>query len=83
MGCSNAYTRYSSLLFFQMLGKLHCLMDNCIYWQQKEGYTEVGYNSYYDFKLASIQGLVKYSGTWADKNFSVHDQQNTGKEILK
>ena len=41
----------------------------------------MGYNAYYDFKLASIQGLANYSGTRADKEFWIHDQQDTEKEI--
>ena len=47
------------------------------------GTTKVGYNAYYDHKLAQQLGLANYSGTRADKEFWAHDQTDTEKEILK
>ena len=66
-----------------MLGKLQHLVDACIHLQQAAGNTEVGYNAYYDHKLSQINGLANYSGTWADKKFWAHDQNDTEKEILR
>ena len=43
----------------------------------------MGYNAYYDHKLAQINGLANYSGTRADKEFWAHDQTDTEKEILR
>ena len=83
MDCSNTYTEEQLAPLIVMLGKLHCLVDDCIHLQQAAGTTKVGYNAYYDYKLASVQGLTNYSGTWADREFWVHDQTDTEKEILK
>ena len=58
-------------------------MDDHIHLQQAAGTTKVGYNAYYDHKLAQINGLANYSGTWANKEFWAHDQTDTEKEILR
>ena len=62
MDCSNVYTEEQLAPLFRILGKLHCLVDDHIHMQQAAGTTKVGYNAYYDFKLASVQGLTNYSG---------------------
>ena len=74
---SNVYTEEEISPLFWMLGKLHCLLDNPVHLQQAAGTTKVGYNAYYDHKLASIQGQANYSGTRDDREFWVHDQTNT------
>ena len=43
----------------------------------------MGYNAYYDPKLAKTIGLANYSGTRADKEFWAHNQTDTEKEILR
>ena len=65
-----------------MIGKLHCLVDNCIHLQQAAGTAMVGYNAYYNHKLAQPDGLAKYSCSRADKEFLAHDQRETEKVIL-
>ena len=66
-----------------MLEKLHCVVDNRIHLQQAAGTTKVGYNAYYDHKLAQMKGLMDFSGSRADKEFWVHERRDTEKEILK
>ena len=80
---SVVYTEEELSPLFQMIGKLHCLMDDHIHLQQAAGTTKVGYNTYYDHKLDSIQGLTNYCASRVDKEYWVHDQTDTEKEILK
>ena len=58
-------------------------MDDCVHLQQAAGTTIVGYNAYYDHKLAHIRGLTDFSGSRANKEFWVHDMLDTEKDILK
>ena len=51
--------------------------------QQAAGTTKVGYNAYYDHKLANVKGLSNFSCSRTDKEFWVHDQRDTEKDILK
>ena len=50
---------------FWMLRKLHCLVDDRVHLQQAARTTKVGYNAYYDHKLAHIWGLTDFSGSRA------------------
>ena len=68
---------------FKLIGRLLCQVEDKFHLQQAVGTTKVGYNFYYHFKLASFHGLANYSGTWANKEFWIHDQADTEKEILK
>ena len=52
-----------------LLGKLHCLVYNRVHLQQAAGTTKVGYNAYYDHKLAHVQGLTDFCGSRADKEY--------------
>ena len=54
-----------------------------IHLQQAAWTTKVGYNAFYDHKLAQINGLANYSGTRANREFWTHDQTDTKKEILR
>ena len=83
MDCSNTYTEGQLAPLFGMIGKLQGLVDDHIHLQQAAGTTKVGYNAYYNHKLAQQLGLANYSGTRADKEFWAHDQTDTEKEILK
>ena len=65
-----------------MIGKLHCLVDNCVHLQQAAGTTMVGYNAYYTHKLAQPDGLEKYGCSRADKEFLTHNQRETERAIL-
>ena len=58
-------------------------MDNRVHLQKAAGTTKVGYNAYYDHKLAHVQGLTDFSGSRADKEYWVHDKLDTEKDILK
>ena len=51
--------------------------------KEAAGNTKVGYNAYYDHKLAQINGLANYSGTRANKEFWAHDQTDTEEKILR
>ena len=78
--CSTLGDQIAPLL--EKLGKLHCLVDNRIHLQQAAGTTMVGYNAYYNHKLAQPDGLAKYSCSRADKEFLAHNQRETEKAIL-
>ena len=69
MDCSNTYTEGQLTPLFSTLGKLQGLVDDHIHLQQAAGTTKVGYNAYYDHKLAHQLGLANYSGIRADKKF--------------
>ena len=58
-------------------------MDDCFHLQQAAGTTKVGYNAYYNDKLAHTRGLTEFSGSRADKEFWVQDMLDTEKDILK
>ena len=73
MDCSEGSPDEQIAPLLEMIGKLHCLVDNRIHLQQAAGTTKVGYNAYYNHKLAQTNGLANYSGTRADKEFLAHD----------
>ena len=58
-------------------------MDNRFYLQQAAETKKVGYNAYYDHKIAHIQGLTNFSGSRVNQEYWVHDQTDTEKDILK
>ena len=62
---------------FEMIGRLHCLVDNHIHLQQAAGTTKVGYNAYYSHKTAQLNGLSNYGGTRATRGFLIHDHRET------
>ena len=45
--------------------------------------TKVGYNAYYEYKMAQENGLDHFSGQRADKEFWAHDKLETEQKILK
>ena len=55
-----------------MIWKVVRFVDDRIHLQQAAGTTKVGYNSFYDHKLAQIHGLHNYSGTMADREYWSH-----------
>ena len=66
-----------------MIWKIVRFIDDRVHLQQAAGTTKVGYNSFYDHKLAQIYGLHNYSGTQADRNYWFHDMMDAEKEILR
>ena len=62
MDCSNTYTEDQLIPLYGMIGKLQGLVDDRIHLQQAAGTTKVGYNAYYDHKLAHQLGLANYQG---------------------
>ena len=58
---------------YGLLGKLHCLVDDCVHLQQTACSTKVGYNAYYEFKMAQENGLESFSDYCADKEFWAHN----------
>ena len=66
-----------------MIWKVVRFVDNCIHLQQAAGTTKIGYNAYYEHKLAQIHGLHNYSGTKADREYWSHDMMDAEKDILK
>ena len=68
---------------YSLLGKLHCLVDDCVHIQQTAGTTQVGYKAYYEYKIAQENGLDLFSGQRADKEFWAHDKLETEQKILK
>ena len=83
MDTSVSYTEEELRPLFQTFGKLHCLVDDHVHLQQAAITTIVVYNSYYEQKLAHIQGLMDFSASWGDKEFGVDNQKDTKKAILK
>ena len=79
----NSFTEEELQPLLWLPRKLHCLVDDRVHLQQAAGTTKVGYNAYYDHKLAQIQSLTNLSGSRVDKEFWVHDQTDTEKDILK
>ena len=59
------------------------LVDDCIHLQQAVRSTKVSYNAYYEFKMASEEGLSNYSGMPAHKKFWAQDQIDTKNKILR
>ena len=66
---SVSYTKEVFQPLFQLLRKLHCLVDDRVHLQQVAGTTKVGYNAYYDHKLAHIHRLTEFSDSMADEEF--------------
>ena len=66
-----------------MIWKIVRFIDDRIHLQQAAGTTKVGYNSFYDHKLAQINGLHNYSGTRADREYWSHNMMDAEKEILR
>merc|ERR1712240_652217 len=54
LDCEVSYTEEKLKPLFQIFGKLHCLVDDCVHLQQDARITKVGYNAYYDHKLALL-----------------------------
>ena len=66
-----------------MIWKVVRFVDNCVHLQQAAGVTKVGYNVFYDYKLAQINGNQDFSGTKADREYWTHDTMDAEKDILK
>ena len=66
-----------------MIWKVVRFVDNRVHLQQAAGTTKVGYNSFYNHKLAQINGLYNYSGTKANREYWSHDTMDAKKEILR
>ena len=58
-------------------------MDDCIHMQRTAGKTKVGYNAYYEYKMAQENWLDWFSGQRADKEFWAHNKLETEQKILK
>ena len=84
MESSEVYTEEDLRPLYLLLGKLHCLVDDCVHIQQTAGTTKVGYNAYYEFKMAQENGLDSFSGQHADKKLWAHNNKlETEQKILK
>ena len=66
-----------------MIWKVVRFIDDHFHLQQAAGYTKVGYNAFYEHKLAQINGLHNFSGTKAEREYWTHDTVDAEKEILK
>ena len=51
-----------------MIWKVVRFVDDRVHLQQAAGYTKVGYNAFYEHKLAQIHGLHNFSGTKASQH---------------
>ena len=56
-----------------MIWKVVRFVDDRVHLQQAAGVTKVGYNVFYDYKLAQINGNQDFSGTKADREYWTHD----------
>ena len=66
-----------------MIWKVVRFVDDHVHLQQAAGTMKVGYNLFYDHKLAKIHGLHNFSGTKADREFWSLDTMDAEKDILK
>ena len=83
MDFSKVYTEKQLAPLIGMVWKVQRFVDDHIHLQQAPETTKVGYNAFYDHKLAQINGLANYSGTRAYKEFWAHNQTDIEKEILR
>ena len=68
---------------YGLLGKLFCLVDDRVHTQQCAGKTKVGYNAYYEYKMAQENGLSCFSDQRAGKGYWAEDKQDSEQGILK
>ena len=68
---------------YSELGKLHCLVDDCIYTQQTAGTSQIGYNAFYDQLLAQNSGLGSSRSSRTDKVSLTHGKLDTERKMLK
>ena len=66
-----------------MIWKVVRFVDNRVHLQQAAGVTKVGYNVFYDYKLAQINGNQDFSSTKADREYWTHYTMDAEKDILK
>ena len=66
-----------------MIWKVVRFVDDRVHLQQAAGVTKVGYNVFYDYKLAQINGNQDFSSTKADREYWTHDTMDAEKDILK
>ena len=66
-----------------MIWKVVRFVDDHIHLQQAARTTKVGYNAFYDHKLAQIHGLHNFSGTKPNREYWTHDTMDAEKGILR
>ena len=66
-----------------MIWKIVRFVDNRIHLQQASRATKVGYNAFYEHKLAQVNGLHNYSGSKADREYWAQNTREAKKDILK
>ena len=66
-----------------MIWKVVRFVDDRIHLLQAAGATKVGYNLFYNHKLAKIHGLHNFSGTKADREYWSLETMDAEKDILK
>ena len=80
---SRTYTEDQLVPLIGMIWKIVRFVDNCVHLQQAAAVTKVGYNVFYDYKLAQINGNQDFSSTKADREYWTHDTMDAKKDILK
>ena len=80
---SRIYTEDQLVPLIGMIWKVVRFVDDRVHLQQAAGVTKVGYNVFYDYKLAQINGNQDFSGTKADREYWTHDTMDAKKDILK
>ena len=83
MDNSKFYSKDQLAPLISMIWKVVRFVDDHIHLQQAAGTTKIGYNVYYENKLAQIHGLHNHSGTKADREYWSHDMMDAKKEIIK
>ena len=80
---SRIYTEDQLVPLIGMIWKVVRFVDDRVHLQQAAGVTKVGYNVFYDYKLAQINGNQDFSGTKADREYWTHNTMDAEKDILK
>ena len=80
---SRTYTEDQLVPLISMIWKIVRFVDDRVHLQQAAAVTKVGYNVFYDYKLAQINGNQDFSGTKADREYWTHDTMDAEKDILK
>ena len=66
-----------------MIWKVVRFVDDRIHLQQAAGATKVGYNTFYEHKLAQINGVHHFSGSKADRKYWTQNTRDAKKDIIK
>ena len=68
---------------YGLLRKLHCLVDDCVYIQQCAGRSKVGYEVFYEYKIAHMEDSPNFSSQAAAKDFWAQDKLDSEQRMAQ